>query len=169
MSTIDVGVASDSEFESSPPVQQPGSNRNLLLIVAAIIAAVLWFQSQKSQPAPQPDDGTVVVDDDKQVQPQPGPSLKGTHLVYVFEATGYPVYIDDVIESQTTESLKAAGFTGWRSYDDDMDEVKELVDFAASKNIAVPFVALVKDLKSKQPVKIEPMPKTPQALLEFLK
>lgn len=167
--SIDLTATDESVVDPPAPAPQPPQNRNLWVLAIVMFVGWYWYQSQPPAPSPTPDDGSVVVVDDDQVKPDPGPNLKGTHLVYVYEATGYPVWIDDVIESQTTESLKAAGFTGWRSYDVDMDEVKSLVDFAASKQIAAPFAALVKDLKTKQPVKIEPMPKTPQALLEFLK
>lgn len=137
--------------------------------IAAIIAVWFWFtyQANRLDPAPLPDDQSVVVDDDDKQSPQPVPvNLKDSTLIFVYEGTAPTASQVEVMTSITSASLQARGMKGFRKYDQQQNEVTALVDYAVSKNTPPPFIALVRD---KQPIKLSSFPSSPTDLEAFLK
>lgn len=137
--------------------------------VAAIIGVWFWFtyQASRPDPAPQPDDQSIVIEDDTQPSPQPiTTDLKDSTLIYVYEGTAPTASQVEVMASKTTVELQARGMKGFRKYDQQQSEVVALVDYAVSKNTPPPFIALV---RNKEPIKLAPFPASPAELEAFLK
>ena len=158
---------------TAPAKEKPFPWWIVIAIGFALFLAYQRFNPPSPGPTPDPDD--VVIVDDEKTQPQPQPpmpdgdkiDLKDTTLIFVLENSAPTAAQTEIMLSVTTESLVAIGMKGFRRYDEEQPEVKQLVDFAMSKQISSPLIAIVRD--KKPPIFVAEFPKTKETLWSLLK
>lgn len=144
-----------SEFDVSgvtPQTPTAMPSRPPWLLIAVVMIAGWLFVSGRNEPTPtpDPDDQTIVIDDDQQ---NDGVSIDGGWLVFVLEKTAPTADQSEVLtDSAFFDSLKSKGMVGHRSYDDEQAEAKPLIDWAVGRGLAPPLVAIIKNKQILQAV-----------------
>ena len=147
MSDFDVSGGDTPQTPETLPSRPPW----LLLAVVLLVAWMFW-SGRNPQPQPNPDDQTIIIDDDQPPKPDVI-SIDGGWLVFVLEKTSPTADQSEVLtDGAFFDSLKSKGMIGHRTYDDEQIEAKPLIDWAVGRGLAPPLVFVVKDKQPKKAV-----------------
>lgn len=140
-----------------------------LLIAVACFVAIRWFDGSFRQDRERDDQQQVIDDDRKQDNVEPVIDTTGADLVLVYERTSPTVEQVELVQTAVdAEWIKSHKLRQSRLYDEEQEDAKPFTDYAASKNITAPFMALTKAEGDKRKiVAVAPWPADKAALDKF--